>query len=223
MNICRQCGILLEENVSKCPLCNRAVEGEHDSDNRWYPIYTAHINQASRKMCSRVFLFILITAISICALINLLTGITNPWFLYVTCPILYLILLIYNTILSKIHAGAKILFQIFGISAMLFMLDFVSGYSRWSVNIVIPFLFILGTFMTTLIILKKKMLWSEYVGYEIVMILIGFIPVLLYATRVSSVLWAGATSALYSFLTMVGMLIFSNKKFKNEVKSRFYF
>ncbi len=224
MNKCKQCGVFLDEGLIKCPLCHRAAgEDGADSENSWYPDYRAATNVIRLSLFKRVFLFAAIIVISTCMLINLFTGIENPWFLFVVCPVLYLLLLVINTILSKTHAGAKILFQVMGISCLLFIIDLLSGYYRWSVNIAVPFLFIAGTILITVIILKKRMLWSEYIGYVIAMIFLGFLPVLLYITGISDKLWASAVSALYSLLTIAGMLLFSNKSFKNELVRRFHF
>ena len=223
MNKCKYCGVLIDEDENKCPLCNRnGEEFKGGATNVWYPAYGKTVTVPQFSFASKVLLFISITVVSICVLINMLTGIKNPWSLFVVCPVLYLQLLINNTILSKMRAGTKILLQIIGISGFLFFMDLLSGFYRWSVNIVIPFLLISGTFLITLIVVKKNMLWNEYVGYIIAMIFLGFLPVILYLTGVANEIWASAVSALYSFLTTIGMLVFSNKKFKKEMTRRFH-
>lgn len=224
MKRCEHCGVFIDEDVNKCPLCKRNL-GDLISEphNTWYPAYNYTQTAQAMSFAKKVFFFISIAVISICVVINLLSGIENPWSLYVAGPILYLQLLINNTIHSKMRAGSKIILQITGISCLLFLLDLLSGFYRWSVNVVIPFLFIGGTFLITLIVVKKKMLWNEYVGYIIAMIFLGVLPVFLYLSGVSNEIWASAVSALYSFLTTTGMLIFSNKKFKNEMTRRFHF
>ncbi len=224
MNQCKHCKVLMDENLHKCPLCHRAVgDKKLSSENPWYPSYDMEKRNPSRGFLFNLILFLAIAVISTCLLINLLTDARHLWFLYVAGPVLYLLLLINNTILSKTHAGMKILLQVLGISGILFMIDFLSGYYRWSVNVVIPFLVIAGTFLITIIICTKKMLWNEYVGYVFVMIFLGFMPILLYFIRVSNSMWASSVSALYALLTTVGMVLFSDKKLKNEFLRRFHF
>lgn len=224
MKKCEHCGVFIDESLHCCPLCRRDVgDIAAGLENSRYPGYGAANLQFRQKFQKKVLLFLVITVISICLLINMFSGMSTPWFLYVACPLLYALLLVNNTILSKMHTGAKILLQIAGVSVLLFLLDLGSGYIRWSVNIVIPFLFVAGTFLITIIMLKKRMLWSEYIGYVIALIFLGFLPVLLYLTGVSDKLWASAVSALYSLLTTIGMLLFSNKQFKNELVRRFHF
>ena len=224
MNKCLHCGVFIDESLQKCPLCHRNIADANTiSENKWYPSYNVSKIDVPKTMKAKVILFLSISIISICLLINLLSGIEHPWVFYVAGPVLYLLILINNTILSKKHMGTKILIQILSISTMLFIIDFCSGFYRWSVNIIIPFLVIIGTFMITIIIYKKKMLWNEYMGYTITMIFLGFIPAILYFIGIANILWASAVSALYALLTTVGMLLFSNKKFKNELERRFHF
>lgn len=224
MNKCKHCNVFIDEGLLKCPLCQRIILGVKTSTgSRWYPSYNIAKIDTHKSFRSKVLLFLSITIISICLLINLLSGIEHPWILYIAGPVLYLFLLINNTILSKTHVGTKILIQILGISNMLFIIDYLSGYYRWSVNVVLPFLVIMGTLLITIIIIKKKMLWNEYIGYTITMIFLGFIPVVLYLIGIANILWPSAVSALYALLTTVGMLLFSKKKFKNELVRRFHF
>lgn len=224
MKKCKHCQVLIDENLYKCPLCHRVVgDKKTPVKNPVYPVYNMKKASSSRDFLFNLVLFLSIVIISSCTLINLLTDTSRLWFLYVAGPVLYLLLLINNTILSKTHVGAKILLQVLGISNMLFILDFFSGYRRWSVNVVLPFLVIAGTLSITIIIWTKKMLWNEYVGYVIAMIFLGFLPILLYLIGVADSIWASSISALYALLTTIGLLLFSNKKFKNELVRRFHF
>ncbi|EMS71688.1 DUF6320 domain-containing protein [Ruminiclostridium cellobioparum] len=222
MNKCKHCGVFIEDE-KRCPLCSRNIgEAGEGAKNVWYPSYGKTETVPQLNFAGKVFFFISIAVMSICILINILSGIGNPWSLFVIFPVLYLQLLINNTILSKIRAGTKIILQVMGTSCFLFFIDLLSGFYRWSVNIVIPFLLIAGTFLITVIVIKRKMLWNEYVGYIIAMIFLGFLPVFLYLTGVADEIWASAVSALYSFLTTIGMLVFANKKFKKEMTRRFH-
>jgi len=72
------------------------------------------------------------------------------------------------------------------------------------------------------ITLRRRMSWRSYVGFILSMIFIGFVPVLLYIIGIVTVLWPSIITALYSFLTFVGMLIFSDTTFKSELLRRFH-
>lgn len=215
---CTNCNIYTKQHY--CPLCKQGLS-EVIEENEYYPDYEMKIKR--RYFIQRLVLFIAIFSISTSLLINLLTDPDTLWFLYVLGPVLYGLLCINHTILSKAHTGSKVIFQVIVLSIMLFILDAASGSSKWSIHYVIPFLVTLATLFVTIIILRKPMKWSEYIGYMSTMVVLGFLPVILFLSSWSTVLWPSAVTALYALLTLIGMVLFSEKTMKNEIVRRFHF
>ncbi|WP_080875639.1 DUF6320 domain-containing protein [Oceanobacillus timonensis] len=203
-----------------CPLCKHKLSHKA-GDNAYYPIYETKIQR--RRFAQRLVLFIAISAVSISLLINLLANPERLWFLYVLGPVLYGLLTVNHTILSRAHIGSKVVLQVIALSVMLFILDAASGSSKWSIHYVIPFLVTLATVLVTIIVLRKPMKWREYIGYMSAMVILGFLPVILFLSSWSTVLWPSATTALYALLTLIGMVLFSEKTMKNEIVRRFHF
>ena len=218
MHRCPNCSVWTAHQ--HCPLCKRQLTEDKTSLDT-YPNY--HSDAKRRNLKQRVFLFIAILIMSTSLLINLLTTPNQLWTFYIVGPVLYALLSINHTILSKAHIGSKIIFQVLALSAMLVVINVTAGGERWSVHYVIPFLVILATLMVTIIILRKPMKWREYLGYMMTMIILGFMPVLLFVSTLSYVLWPGAITALYALLTFTGMILFANKTMKNEIVRRFHF
>lgn len=232
MKQCKNCGVLLPDSQLACPLCHRSIsasipEGKPSIliPNPYFPAYPQKRMRQLRAFLFRLFLFLTIAAGIITLFINWMTwdSAPRPWSLFVIIPLLYLWLLVGNTILSRMHGGAKIILHTLGLSGVLLVMDLLTGYHRWSVNLVIPFLMIGATLLMTIIVFARKMLWNAYIGYAIAMIPLGFLPLLLYACRVATVFWACAAPAVYALLTILAMAIFARKKFKNEVIRRFHF
>ncbi len=167
---CSNCNIYTKQQY--CPLCKYKLS-EKLEDNTYYPVYETKVQR--RRFAQRLVLFIAFFVISTSLLINLLTDPHPLWFLYVLGPVLYTLLLINHTILSKAHTGSKVIFQVIALSIMLFILDAASGSSRWSIHYVIPFLVTLATLFVTIIVLRKPMKWREYIGYMTTMVILGFV------------------------------------------------
>lgn len=224
MKKCLSCGVIVDEAHKRCPLCQRKFQ-EHAplTENPLYPQYTVSTTAHKNNLHLKVIGFLVFAICSICIVINLMSGANGFWSIAVLASALYAWLLVRHTVLSKVHPGAKILAQVFGISGLLFVLNILSGSARWSVNYVFPFLVIAGTLLITIIIVSKRTTWKEYIGHIITLILLGFAPLILYAFGISQVLWTGVTAAAYAFLTLFGMLLFSDKGFKNELIRRFHF
>jgi RNA polymerase subunit RPABC4/transcription elongation factor Spt4 len=226
MNKCKYCNVFIDENLNKCPLCHQIISDNQMAYNSvLYPIYDIDKSLYVKRIIFKIWLFLSIAGCCTVILLNVLTlnRSNNLWFLYIVVPTLYLWLLVKNTILSKMHTGGKILLQIISVSGLILVIDLNSGFYRWSVNIVIPIMVAVSTIFITVIVYSRKMLWNEYIGYAITLLFLGFIPVILYFIGVSNSIWASGFSALYSFLTLLFMFIFSNKRFKNEFKRRLHF
>ncbi len=224
MKKCSSCGVSVYSTHTKCPLCQRTLPSSGTTpENSWYPSYNEAEIMQPKRFFQRLIAFLTIAIISICAFTNLFVVQDTLWCLYVIPCVLYGWLLIRHTFLSKVHLGAKILVQVLGLTGMLFVLNILEGGECWSVNYVFPFMIIGATFLITVIVLIKKMLWKEFVGFIIALILLGFLPLLLYAIGVSQILWSASTSGLYAFLTFVGIMIFSDKSFKSDMLRRFHF
>lgn len=167
-------------------------------------------------------LFIAISLISIALVINLLIPSHNVWFIYFVSIVFYAFITFYHTILTPSHIGEKILVQLICLSSLLVWLTILSGGGIWALTYMVPFLVDAAILLITVITLRKRMSWRSYVGFILSMIFIGFVPVLLYIVGIVTVLWPSIITALYSFLTFVGMLIFSDTTFKSELLRRFH-
>jgi hypothetical protein len=82
---------------------------------------------------------------------------------------------------------------------------------------------VLSTVLLMVIALTKRLLWSEYLGYLLATFFISLFPLAFYLFGFASLIWTGITAMLTSLLTIIGMFIFADKLFKEEMKKRFHF
>ncbi|WP_042221017.1 DUF6320 domain-containing protein [Oceanobacillus manasiensis] len=218
MNYCNHCAVSI--NHVTCPLCHRKVAESIDNEVKLYPDYMTM--KKRRTFIAKVVAFLSITMASTCFVINLLVNADYLWSLYVVGGAVYLWVTMNHTLLSSAHTGAKIILQVISLSSVLVIMDFTSGFQRWSVNFAIPLIIIMATLLTTIIILKKRVHWRDYMGYTFVMFVIGFIPIGLYISGIATVLWTCVGTSLYALLTLIGMLLFSYKTIKEEFIRRFH-
>lgn len=219
MNKCRDCNIEVIRGSYICPLCFKKV-GEK-SENTSYPKYKEKIKD---RTVFNIFLFLSFAVTIICFIINIMTfkNYKYPWSLFIFLIIVYLWILIRNTILSKMNGGAKILIQAFCISIITVIVDLNTSRIHWSVNYCIPFIISGAALLITLLVIIKKMLWNEYIGYLLALLFLCFVPIILYLFKIITVLWPSVVAATFAILTFISLMIFSNKKFKVEFESRFH-
>ncbi|WP_042470525.1 DUF6320 domain-containing protein [Bacillus ndiopicus] len=223
MNKCEKCKVTLDGQPLRCPLCLKVLSYELNIPRQsLYPIYNNEV--AKKSFISKLILCLSIISCSICMLINILIFKKDSTlsFIYVLVVIFCLLIPISHTIKSKRNIGSKIVSQTFGASLAFFVIDFNFGYERWSVNVFIPFIIIISILFSILKMLLEKKMMNEYFWYSLVMVFIGFIPMLLFALNVSNLIWPSAVAALLSTLAFVGNFIFAGKHFKDELIRRFH-
>jgi hypothetical protein len=145
------------------------------------------------------------------------------WSGVVACSLLYALITIRNTIISKTHIGGKVLIQFISLSALVFVVDICSGFEKWSTNYVIPWLIVLSTLIITIVAFAKKSRWADYTGYLFATFFISLCPIFLFIFNLATVIWTSIAAIVYSILTIIGLVIFSDKQFKDETKKRFHF
>lgn len=237
MKYCGKCNVMVNTDSQKCPLCSMVLsdgklqnsdENNFEStlpdacdDGAKYP--KPEINTVDKyNFVLRVFLFISVVIGSTSLLINILTYTGVLWSLYVIGTLLYLWITVAYPLFVKRKIGHIIVINAISTSIYLYSLELATRTNGWGLSYATPFLFIAATLMITLIILIRRLKWREYSTYQTIMVILGFLPVIFCVTGLVTPIWPSALSAFYSFLTLAGMFIFADKKYKNELIRRFH-
>lgn len=224
MKYCEKCGVEVRSIGRQCPLCFSNLTELANSDLDPFPSGYPEINENSGKynMLFRIFLFLSIAGSLVCLLTNIYYWSGVLWSLIVVTGMLLLWETIGLMILSKKNAGFKVVVQTLVVLIMLITTDAVTGWNQWSIGILAPFVIISSTCAMTIVLYIKRTKWREYMLFQFVIAINGFIPVILFWCGLTKIIWPGAVGALYSLLTLAGMMIFADKQFKNELKKRFH-
>lgn len=221
MNRCTECEIVTAENT--CPLCHKLLsEDRNAEETRAYPVY----DQQEYKMRARISRLAIIGGILatlICFVVNLIVMPHFLWVFYVAVAVFYLLVSLNHTILSASHLGGKITAQVVSLTILLLVIDGMSGSMQWSVNYVVPFVIIAGIMLISIIIIKVRLKWTGYISFLLLMIALGFLPLILYFTGVADVLWPSVSAASFGAATFIAMLLIANQSFMTQLGRRFHF
>jgi len=223
MQRCDNCGLSVDNQHERCPLCAKPLGGRGESVLE-YPPYARLYREEKAVTPRKLTVFVTIAAIIIVGTINILTASENPrpWSIVVAACLLYAFMTLHGTILSRSHFGRKVLEQFAALSILMVVFDLESGFSRWSLNYVLPVFSFTATLAITVAAIAKRSLWREYSGFLLAAFFASLLPGALYLIGLSSVAWTGALSAVYSLLSIVGLMVFSDRKLKDEVRKRFH-
>lgn len=234
MKYCKICALKVNTHVDHCPLCAATIS-EIDSDCNTtdtqacnhaqpdYSIYPPKSEGIKYNLTFRIFLFLSIVAVAVCGLINILSYDGYLWSLIVLGSVGFGWAAVGYPLIVRKNIGHHVMVDAIALCLYFIMTRFVMKSAGWSLDYVIPFMFIASTTFISLIILIRHMKWREYALYQFVTIILGLLPVISVIAGLVESIWPSIGSALYSFVTLLGMLIFADKKYKNELIKRFHF
>ena len=220
MKYSSKCNVSVYPQHKRCPLCDEPL-GKADISSTAYP---QTFSDKTMHFWRKAFLFFCITASVICIFINFFQP-QNSQFLWsmIVCASCVSLWIITSSIVSKtISPGAKLLNIYFAAIIVAFVIDFVTGYYKWSTTFLIPFATIGLTALLTLLAIRERKHYHEYRGYLIAMFFISLCPIVIFLLSLSDIAWTAFAAVVYSLLTAVGFWIFSRWSIRKEVKKRLH-
>ncbi len=224
MKKCHKCNLLFDTNRKSCPLCFEILQDQDGKELQGpaYPKPTPY--RPKYNVLLRIITFFTIIAIFSSVVVNALTYRQNKslWSLIVILGLLYFWVLLRSTFRAKSNVPLRLVIQMLTLSILVIGIDYVCGFSRWSLNYVIPFLSMASILAIISILIGSGVRYGEYLLYLFSSVILGFIPFILYLMGLIDELWPSLAAATLSFVTIVGMIVFADKETKEELKKRFH-
>lgn len=225
MEVCNACHIHVEGAEGFCPLCGTALEAAQP------PAYTVPQNHypnlskisAGYNLVLRLFVFLSLLGCGLSVLVNVMIPTGFWWCLIVIAAVLYLWLTIPPLLRQGTNYAKRIVLQAIFTSALVVALDAITGYRGWSVTYVLPGLLSAGILAIGLMVMFNRTSWTQYVFYQFLMGLFGFIPLLLYFLGVAQNLVMVLLTAAFGLASLLVTLVFGDRSFKSDFKRRFHF
>jgi hypothetical protein len=225
MKYCNNCKISVNSTKRYCPLCYSDLSDfdEQDCEECYPDLENDTRLQSKYSFTYRLMLFLSFVSALLCLFINFMSWSGGLWSLIVILGIFLSWEIVGFLILGKKNPGFKVVCNMIVLPVALTILDAVTGWHQWSINLVIPFTIIASTLTITIILYKKRTKWREYMIYQLIITANGLIPGILYLFGFIKVFWPVGASLLFSVLTIIGIWIFADKQLGNELKKRFHF
>lgn len=211
---------MILDQTDRCPLCHHVLEsGGQQGENR-YP--DAIQVTKSFRFVENLVLFLSIVTVCVVGGLNYMINPDVPWSLIVALVLLYA-----NAVLKMAVVGRSgYMFKTLMLAAIavvvLLCIDYLTGYSRWSLDYVLPIGILAIDLMLLILVLVNRRNWQSYMMSQILMILLSVIPVILYLSGVIHfpyLAWAALAASAFLFL---GTLILGDQRARTELKRRFH-
>ncbi len=223
MKTCPECHVLVSGTGQNCPLCGAKLQPSDKTgiEDSLYPDFSPTKKQRSRfPFLAKLFAFLSVITILICGMVNLIVDHHFSWSLYVIGAIVCLWTSVGFHLLTNVNLNYKLLMDLLSLSAYLILVDKLSGWTRWSINYVIPILYI-GVMITVIILaLVFRKFWREYILSLVAICVMGVGPLLIFFYSDSPLRYLCLAAALMAAVLMIGLLYFAGGKVFSEWKRR---
>lgn len=212
----------LEEKGAAAELeSNGAVGQKYDKGN--YP--SISYDRGKLKKLTNILYLVLLTAAAITGLVNVLTyGITGTWWSLIAIgSIAYVAMTLRYSIMRRASLAGILIRQSLGVQVLLVIIDYMTGFSRWSFNYAIPSLILFDVIAVVFLILINRLNWQSYFMYQIAITIFSFIPLILWAAGLITSPLMSVITVILSVSVLFITIILGDRSVKKELKRRFYF
>jgi hypothetical protein len=221
MKTCDKCRVDIDCSLNTCPLCQRVIDSCGYDADRLYPKKPGHDRTLWEK--NKLIYFVIASITGLCVLLQTMNWTGIPWVLNILAPFI-----VYTNILGNLRrkdekASQKILFYFLNLAFLIIMIDLSNGRINWSLVYVVPFMIAVSTILVSIIALRRNKHRNDHIIRQVVFMFLSFLPLTYQLIAHSRTWWPSITSAFLSALIFFLMLTFAAKKFKTEMKKRFYF
>ena len=208
---------------SHCPLCGAGLiaEGEYSGEERIYPKFAHPGKRPSRfPFPAKIFAFITLIGVLVCILVNLLVSGRFTWSLYVIggCAVGWVTVGL--PLLRRSNPNTLLLLDLCSVSLYLMLIDHLTGWHRWSIDYVVPILYIGVMIATVILALIFRVYWREYILTLLAACVLGIGPLLIFFSSQSAIRYLCLAAALLAGALMIGILFFAGGKFFSEWKRK---
>lgn len=212
----------LEERGAAAELeSNGAVDQKYDKGN--YP--SISYDRGKLKKLTNILYLVLFTAAAITGLVNVLTyGITETWWSLIAIgSIAYVAMTLRYSVMRRASLAGILIRQSIGVQVLLVIIDYMTGFSRWSFNYAIPSLILFDVIAVVFLILINRLNWQSYFMYQIAITIFSFIPLILWAAGLITSPLMSVITVILSVSVLLITIILGDRSVKKELKRRFYF
>ena len=214
---CIQCNVEVQSTEMKCPLCQNPVTGEMEPV---FPYIAPDIR--NHNLIFKIITILGLFASGVCLFINLVFKTKVFFSLYVFLSFLYLIGFLYITI-KKRENPCRVIINLDTITVFFFFFFYaLNGWHKWSITFVLPIVLSISVITMAIMSFAGRLLIEDFLGYFLLTILYGLIPLVLMLSGLVSVVIPSFICLVISFFFLLFLSIFEGKNMKTELKRRLH-
>lgn len=219
MSKCKVCHVEIKDESSICPLCHNVIEQNENSENV-YP--DVRVFTRKMRMVSNVFLLFTIVIAAVVTYINYEYTRGMWWSFIVDAALLYVYLILRFLVLGNSGYRTKMIWMTLISIMYLILVDWVTGYRGWALNLVLPggiLLLDLGILVLMFVNFRN---WQSYLPLQIWMMVCSLVPMLFCVLHWITIPILSVVAFGVSLFLFLGTLIIGDRRARTELKRRFH-
>lgn len=222
MKRCNQCQLEIADSEQVCPLCGMMLETTQPAEKAiaLYPQIMFDVHKYNILM--RLFVFIsIVTGVAV-FIVNCTTYEGFWWSGILIAAILYAIMTLSYSVKRNANPATKIMVQTLAAELVVVWIDYLLGFSGWSVNYAVPGILLIAESMMLVLQIVNFMSWQSYILFQIEYVVLSIIPVILFFLHIITKPTMTFLALGCALLIFTGTMVFGDKKAKNELIRRFH-
>lgn len=220
MRTCLKCNVKIYDDTDQCPLCSGQLEPGVAGENK-YP--EVEKKRQRMKTAVRICWIAAIAAYAVMRILAVKLDFERAWDGLVGGCLLYLMFTFHVSFLGRRGYQFKMIMQTVVGLLVVILIDAILGFHGWSLNYVLPAVFVLIDVAILILMLVNGRNWQSYIPVQILVVLLSLIGVILYAMDIINA-WlpavAGFTVVCFIFL---GTVLIGGQRSIQELRRRFHF
>ncbi|AHF10812.1 MULTISPECIES: DUF6320 domain-containing protein [Dehalobacter] len=221
MQYCSHCQVRIRGNKRNCPLCGNILPG-HDGAYDQQEIYPVVPPFYERHLALRIMIFASVVALVVSFMVYALFPSSINWPVFALFGLISMWLSLIIVIKKRHHITKNIMWQVTILSFLSVIWDWGTGWRGWSLDFVVPILFVSAMFVLYVTAKIMKLRARDYITYFLLDGLLGIIPVIFLLFDWIHVLYPSVISVAVSIIFLSAILIFQGENIKAELAKRMH-
>ncbi|MDR1117104.1 MAG: DUF6320 domain-containing protein [Oscillospiraceae bacterium] len=218
MRYCDKCKVEVRGAARRCPLCQHTLSGKTGS-----PVYPVIVSiYKAHELMFKVMIFASAFIAVISLAINLMVRDAGFWSLFVLLGLSCFWLIFGLGMRKRRNLPKNIVYQVFVVSIISIVWDFITGWRGWSVDFIIPITCVLAMLAMLLVAWIQKIAASEYITCLVADAIFGLLPLVLYLLDLTNVVIPSILCCAISLISLIAIILFQWKTIKLELMKRFH-
>jgi len=223
MKYCSQCKVEIISEDDRCPLCqNKIMKSvkENEIQEGSFPYITDLTERYQFILQIMIFLSIVVIVVSFT--INIILHSKGWWSVFVVAAVICIWISLAIAFRKRKNISKNILWQMLLISVVSLLGDRFTGGFGWSINYVLPVLYI--SVMIVLVVVNNvlKLAAQDYMVYALLGGLFGIIPVIFLVSGILNNIYPSLFCVAGSIIFLSAILVFRGRDMTRELRRRFH-